>query len=81
MCTRARLVQADQVSDWLGMSHGGIMMDPRTQLVPDEPAFVEVSIDPAAHGDAGLGPIKRVVELKTDRGQTLQFQLVANVVN
>jgi hypothetical protein len=80
MCTQARLVQADQVSDWMGMTHGGIVLDPRARLTAGEPAFLEVSIDPAAHGEGGLGRIKRLVDLKTERGQLLRFELVATVV-
>ena len=81
MCTRARLVQADRTSEWFGMP-----MDNAPQpsadfsLQPGQPAYLEVTIDPAAHGDRGLGPIERMVSLKTTEGQTIEFTLNANVV-
>jgi hypothetical protein len=50
-------------------------------LTPDVPAYVEVSIDPAAHGDAGIGPITRMVAIKTATGQELQFTLKATVTH
>jgi hypothetical protein len=79
MCTRARLVQADQTSDWLGMSHEGGPADVNVALVPNTPAYVEVSIDPAAHGPGGAGPWTRVIGLRTAAGQELQFTLNALV--
>lgn len=50
------------------------------ELRADEPATLEVMIDPAAHGPAGLGPIKRRVLLTTANGQTIPFDLTAMVV-
>jgi hypothetical protein len=38
-----------------------------------------VTIDPAAHGPGGGGPIERGVALKTSTGQTIQFSLRATV--
>lgn len=49
-------------------------------LGPEQAAYLEVSIDPAAHGDAGLGPIQRGTLLKTASGQSLEFLLTANVL-
>jgi hypothetical protein len=81
MCTSARLVQADNVSDWYGMSHQSSPV-PRAniRLMPDSPAYLEVTIDPAAHGEAGLGRVVRAVLLETASGQRLQFVLSAEVV-
>lgn len=47
---------------------------------PDQQVYLEASIDPAAHGDTALGPIMRIVTLKTLSGQTLEFELRANIV-
>ena len=80
MCTRARLVQADKVSPWSGMDHAAGA--PRWQpweLTPDMPAQLEVTVDPAAHGPSGLGPISRGVMLQTSGGQDLQLVLRAVV--
>lgn len=79
MCTRARLVQADQTSEWLGMSHAGGRAPINVALTPNTPAYVEISVDPAAHGPAGAGPWTRVVALKTAAGQEVQFTVKALV--
>lgn len=49
------------------------------RIMPGEPAYLEVSIDPAAHGEEGLGPIQRGAFLKTSSGQSLAFDLSAYV--
>jgi hypothetical protein len=79
MCTRARLVQADQTSEWLGMTHGGEQAPINVTLEPNTPAYVEISIDPAAHGPAGAGPWTRMVALKTATGQEVEFTVQAMV--
>jgi hypothetical protein len=50
------------------------------KLAPEQPAFLEVSVDPAAHGEAGLGPIQRAVMLRTASGQELTFTLKATII-
>ncbi len=77
MCTHARLVQVDMTSDWLGMSHDGGARAINVPLTPGTPAFVEISIDPAAHGPAGVGPWTRMVAVTTASRQELQFTLRA----
>ena len=80
MCTKARLVQADQTSDWLGMSHApGVPAPINVELQPAVPAYVEIAIDPAAHGPNGVGPIGRMVTIQTASGQELTFTLKAQV--
>jgi hypothetical protein len=54
---------------------------PNFQLNSNQPAYLEVSIDPAAHGDKGLGPIKRGVNLQTKSGQVLTFNLDGQVIS
>jgi hypothetical protein len=81
MCTSARLVQADNVSEWYGMSHQSTSASrANIVLVPDVAAYLEVTIDPAAHGDAGLGRVVRAVMVETAGGQRFQFVLTADVV-
>jgi hypothetical protein len=81
MCTSARLVQADQTSDWFGMSHSS---DPTPAanivLAAGESASLEVTVDPAAHGADGLGDVERAVIVETSGGQTLFFLMTAEVV-
>lgn len=79
MCTRARLVQADQTSEWLGMSHEGGGAPINVALTPNTTAYVEISVDPAAHGPQGAGPWTRMVALKTAAGQEVQFTVKALV--
>lgn len=81
MCTRARLVQAEKTTAWFGMPMSAAATQTANILLEsDQPAYLEASIDPAAHGEAALGPIMRVVTLNTAAGQTLEFELRANVV-
>lgn len=81
MCTRARLVQTDRTSAWFGMPHRGAPLPAvNFTLLAATPAYLEVSVDPAAHGEAGLGPIQRGVRLTTAGGQELPFTLTAHVV-
>ena len=80
MCTRARLVQADQTYPWSGMNHDPSAAPPPVQLTAGQPAYLEVSIDPAAHGEGGVGPITRMAYLKTASGQELEFELRAEVL-
>lgn len=78
MCTRARLVQGARSTAWFGMPHDAA---PAADVLvqPSEPAYLEVTVDPAAHGDAGLGRIQRGVVLTTAGGQALRFELTAQV--
>ena len=80
MCTSARLVQAEMQSNWSGMSHDPSAPPAQVRLLPNQPAYLEVRIDPAAHGEGGLGKITRVVYLKTADGRELEFELHAEVV-
>ena len=81
MCTRGRLVQAATVSDWFGMPMPDAPVPPANiALRPGGPSSLEISIDPAAHGEAGLGPIRRGVRLTTATGETMEFTVTATVV-
>lgn len=64
-------------SDWYGAAQQG--SDP-VELTGGEPATLEVSIDPAAHGEQGLGQNARGVVLETDNGDRFEFELNINVV-
>ena len=61
------------------MSHETEARKPNIKLVAGEPAYLEVRIDPAAHGEAGIGPWTRGVAVSTAGGQRLEFVLTANV--
>lgn len=80
VCTRARIVQGREVSGWLGMGQR-VQRQPRNQLLnTGEPAYVEIAVDPAAHGAADVGPFTSRVTLKTSAGQELLFKVTGNVV-
>lgn len=79
MCTKARVVQGEQVSGWFGMTHGGLPQVVSVPLKPGVPAYLEVEMDPAAHGPAGVGAVERGVIVETAGGQELQFVLAANI--
>jgi hypothetical protein len=79
MCTRARLVQGEYFSEWFGMPHATKPLV-NVALADDLPAYLEVTVDPAAHGDAGLGPIRRAVLMKTASGEEMTFSLTADVL-
>jgi hypothetical protein len=61
--------------------HDPLSTGPNFKLNPNQPAYLEVSIDPAAHGEKGLGPIKRGVNMQTLGEQNLKFELTAQVVS
>jgi hypothetical protein len=80
MCTKGRLVQADRQTDWFGMTHSAA--PPTTvsfDLKSGESAYLEVKIDPAAHGPDAIGPIERGVSVKLASGQIFTVDLTANV--
>jgi hypothetical protein len=79
MCTKGRLVQADRQTDWFGMTHTGPNTVVSFDLKGGEPAYLEATIDPAAHGLDAIGPIERGVSVKLASGQVLAFDLKANV--
>ncbi|MHB1006018.1 MAG: hypothetical protein ACYC3S_10295 [Chloroflexota bacterium] len=81
MCTQARLVQAGQASEW----HGMPMTDGqghayRFKLEPDQPATLEVTIDPAAHGPQGVGPFLRGITITTNDGKEYDFEMKGTIV-
>ncbi len=81
MCTLARLVQGGTVSEWYSMPmQNGSVPSPKVRLRSGEPAYLEVTINPAAHGNAGLGLLQRSVLLETEGGQRIQFDLTGDVV-
>jgi hypothetical protein len=61
------------------MAHEPGAQKPNIKLVGGQPAYLEVRIDPAAHGQGGIGPWQRGVAVSTASGQRLEFVLTANV--
>ena len=79
MCTKARLVQVDRVGSWASTLGSDSSRAARTRLDTGA-ARLDVQVDPAAHGEEGLGPITRGVILRTAAGQNLTFEMAAVVV-
>lgn len=80
MCTLARLVQAEETTDWFGMSHSVVADDLLDVRLTAGPAALEVTVDPAAHGPAALGPIQRDVIVTTVTGERRRFTVLADVL-
>ncbi len=81
MCTEARLVQGGKASEWAG--HGTIDEtegDFSFRVEPGQPAYLEVTIDPTAHGPKGVGPFLRYIIVTTSEGQDLQFTMTGTIV-
>jgi hypothetical protein len=72
-------VQADRQTDWFGMTHTGPATTVSFDLKSGEPAYLEVKIDPAAHGPDAIGPIERGVSVKLVTGQVFTVDLKANI--
>ena len=73
-CASARLVQGGQSSQWFGFSHPSEQFA-GVQMLPYQPAYLEVRIDPAIHGLDGDEPLSHSVLLKTEDGQALSFEV------
>ena len=52
----------------------------RFKIAPGEPAYLEVTVDPTAHGEQGIGPFRRGITVTTVDGQQLDFVLSGNIV-
>jgi len=61
------------------MVHEQGAQKPDIKLVAGQPAYLEVRIDPAAHGQGGAGPWTRGIAVTTAGGQRLEFIVTANV--
>lgn len=80
MCTTAELTAGDQRVGPFGMQgHGGSVPDISVPLAPEQTAEVEVVFDPAAHGAAGVGEIKRSVLISTAGNPNLELTFKAMV--
>ncbi len=79
MCTTATLEAGGKKFGPIGMQGHGAIPTINKMLAPNEEALVEVVFDPAAHGPAGVGRIKRVVTLENSSGQPLELTFSALV--
>lgn len=80
MCTTAELTAGDQKTGPFGMQgHGGSIPDINVPLQAGQTAQIEVVFDPAAHGSAGVGDIKRSVYVNTQGNPNFELTFKATV--
>ena len=77
MCTTAELTYQGKSAGPFGMPGHGLIPGIKTVIQPGDEAIIKVVFDPAAHGPAGVGAIKREVYLEQAGGQrlTLNFSV------
>lgn len=78
MCTSASLEIGGEKIGPFGMAGHGFIPAINKTLAAGEWANIEVIFDPAAHGPAGVGPIKRSVYIENS-GKMVELQISANV--
>jgi len=76
MCTQASIATQNDRRGPFGMQgHGGSIPKINLEIKPGETAEVEAVFDPAAHGPAGIGKVRRVVYVETDSSEAPEIQL------
>ena len=78
MCTSVILETTDSVSPRFGMHNNPAFWS--KILKKGESAKLIVTFDPMAHGPNAVGPVTRVVRVKTNDSQYQTFTITANVV-
>lgn len=68
MCTEAELILGEETWGPFGMYGHGVIPKINVPIPPGETLNVKAIFDPAAHGPAGIGPVKRNVMLQTNQG-------------
>jgi len=75
-CTTAFIQNKDETVGPFGMQgHLGMVLDTNIKIEPGESAFVDAIFDPAAHGPAGVGQIRRVVYVETNSSAHPKIEL------
>ena len=82
MCTTATLTTKEGKAGPFGMpGHEAIQTISQT-IAPNEEASVEAIYDPAAHGPAGTGKVRRTIYIETDaQKEPLELTFEANVTS
>lgn len=79
MCTKAQLRRTDgKTSAWAGMAghRSGGPINPNWTVDPGQKVTVVADFDPAAHGLAGIGAVKREVVLKSTSRESPNLTLI-----
>lgn len=79
MCTTAFLGMGDKKFGPYGMPGHGFIPKINETLSPGGEAIVEVVFDPAAHGPAGVGPIRRSITIENNGVESLELMFSAVV--
>lgn len=79
MCTTAELAYQGRSVGPFGMPGHGFVPGIKTVIAPGDEAIIKVVFDPAAHGPAGVGAIRREVYLEQEGGSRLTLSFSAFV--
>lgn len=79
MCTTATMLRGAEKYGPFGMQGHGFVPSIDQTLASGESVDIEVTFDPAAHGPAGVGLIKRAVYLENNAGKPLELRFSALV--
>ncbi len=79
MCTEAVLKASSRELGPFGMPGHGPVKKANLSLGPGEQVTVQVQFDPAAHGPAGVGPIKRDIYLTVGEDEEVALSFTATV--
>jgi hypothetical protein len=79
MCTEVSVGAGGQQTGPFGMLGHGEIPDIEVELEPGEEAQVVAEFDPAAHGSAGVGDIKRSVFVQPQSGPRMELTFKATV--
>lgn len=80
MCTTATLTTQEGAVGPFGMPGHAAIPSIKQSIAPNEEASVEIVYDPAAHGPAATGKVRRTVYLETDaQKEPFELSFEANV--
>lgn len=79
MCTKVIFLKGGEKNGPFGMIGHGFVPPLEKTINPGEEAEIIVEFDPAAHGPAGIGPVKREIYLENDSTAPLVFEISAVV--
>ncbi len=79
MCTTASLLINNKQFGPFGMIGHGMIPKINQSIGPNEEIIAEVVFDPAAHGPAGVGQIKRTIAIENNSEKQIELQFSATV--
>lgn len=80
MCTKASLKYGERTFGPFGMPGHGAVPSIRQEIMPGETAEIEAEFDPAAHGPAGTGRIRRGITIDTNSQTKPKLELSFDAV-